>query len=56
MIQQAIAGLLDGRDLDPGEARAAMDEIMSGEATASQTAGFLVALRAKGETADEITG
>jgi anthranilate phosphoribosyltransferase len=56
LIQQAIAGLLDGRDLDPGEARAAMDEIMSGEATASQTAGFLVALRAKGETADEIAG
>ncbi|MET0939406.1 MAG: anthranilate phosphoribosyltransferase [Gaiellaceae bacterium] len=56
MIQQAIAGLLDGRDLDPGEARAAMDEIMSGEATTSQTAGFLVALRAKGETADEIAG
>jgi anthranilate phosphoribosyltransferase len=56
VIQQAIAQLLDGRDLDPGEARAAMDEIMSGEATPSQTAGFLVALRAKGETADEIAG
>ena len=56
MIQQAIARLLDGHDLEPAEARAAMDEIMSGEATPSQTAGFLVALRAKGETADEIVG
>ncbi len=56
MIQQAIARLLDGHDLDPAEARAAMDEIMSGEATPSQTAGFLVALRAKGETVDEIAG
>ena len=56
MIQQAIARLLDGHDLDPVEAQAAMDEIMSGEATPSQTAGFLVALRAKGETVDEIAG
>ena len=56
MIQRAIARLLDGHDLDSAEARAAMDEIMSGEATPSQTAGFLVALRAKGETVDEIAG
>ena len=56
MIQDAIAQLLDGRDLDAAAARAAMDEIMSGEATPSQTAGFLVALRAKGETVDEIAG
>ena len=56
MIQQAIALLLDGHDLDATAAQAAMDEIMSGEATPSQTAGFLVALRAKGETADEIAG
>ena len=56
MIQGAIAQLLDGRDLEAAEARAAMDEVMSGEATPSQTAGFLVALRAKGETVDEIAG
>jgi len=56
VIQQAIALLLDGHDLDPAGARAAMDEVMSGDATPAQTAGFLVALRAKGETADEIAG
>jgi anthranilate phosphoribosyltransferase len=56
VIQDAIAQLLDGRDLDAAAAKAAMDEIMSGEATAAQTAGFLVALSAKGETADEIAG
>jgi anthranilate phosphoribosyltransferase len=56
LIQDAIAQLLDGRDLDPAEARAAMNEVMSGEATQSQTAGFLIALRGKGEKADEIAG
>jgi anthranilate phosphoribosyltransferase len=56
LIQQAIARLLDGRDLDPAVAQAAMDEIMSGESTPAQTAGFLVALSAKGETANEIAG
>ena len=43
-------------DLTRAEAREAMHEIMSGEATQAQIAGFLVALRAKGETADEIAG
>ncbi len=56
MIQQALAQLLDGRDLSRGEARTVMGSIMSGEATPAQIAGFLIALRAKGETADEITG
>ena len=56
MIQQAIARLLDGRDLELAESKEAMHEIMSGEATPAQTAGFLVALSAKGETADEIAG
>jgi anthranilate phosphoribosyltransferase len=56
MIQEAIGRLLDGRDLARQEARAVMDEIMLGQATPAQIGGFLVALRAKGETADEITG
>ena len=56
MIQHAIARLLDGRDLELAEAKEAMHEIMSGEATPAQTAGFLVALSAKGETVDEIAG
>ena len=45
MIQSALARLLDGRDLTRSEARAAMDQIMSGEATGAQIGAFLVALR-----------
>ena len=56
MIQQALGRLLDGHQLDRAQARAVMDEIMRGEATPSQIGGFLVALRLKGETADEIAG
>jgi anthranilate phosphoribosyltransferase len=56
VIQQALATLLDGRDLSRGDARAVMDEIMAGEATPGQIGGFLVALRLKGETPDEIAG
>ena len=56
MIQGALARLLDGRDLTRSEARAVMDEIMAGNATPAQIGGFLVALRVKGETADEIAG
>jgi anthranilate phosphoribosyltransferase len=56
MIQSAIAKLLDGTDLSRDEARDVMDQVMGGEATPAQIAGFLVALRAKGETVDEIAG
>ena len=56
MIQDALARLLDGRDLSRSEAREAMGEIMRGEATSAQIGGFLVALRLKGETVDEIAG
>ena len=56
MIKDALARLLDGRSLDRAQARAVMDEVMRGEATPAQIGGFLVALRLKGETADEIAG
>jgi anthranilate phosphoribosyltransferase len=56
MIQEAIAQALDGHDFSRDEARQVMHEIMAGQATQSQIAGFLVALRAKGETPDEIAG
>jgi len=56
MIQQALAELLERRDLTRKRAREVMDEIMRGDATQAQIGGFLVALRLKGETADEIAG
>jgi anthranilate phosphoribosyltransferase len=56
VIQQAIQDLLDGHDLGRDGSREVMGEIMRGEATPAQIGGFLVAFRAKGETADEIAG
>lgn len=56
MIGEFIPRLLDGHDLTREDAREIMDEIMAGRATPGQIGGFLVALRAKGETADEIAG
>jgi anthranilate phosphoribosyltransferase len=56
MIQDILSALLEGRNLTRAEARTVMNEIMSGEATPAQIGGFLVALRLKGETADEIAG
>jgi anthranilate phosphoribosyltransferase len=56
MIQRALQRLLDGHDLTRDETREVMGEIMAGAATPAQIGGFLVALRAKGETADEIAG
>jgi anthranilate phosphoribosyltransferase len=55
-VLDALAKVIDGRDLTRAEARAAMTRIMDGEATPAQIGGFLVALRVKGETADEIAG
>ena len=56
MIQTAIAELMEGRDLTQDGARDVMRSIMDGEATPGQIGAFLVALRIKGETADEIAG
>jgi anthranilate phosphoribosyltransferase len=56
VIQRALGRLLDGRSLSRAEAREAMDGIMRGEATPAQIGGFVVALRLKGETVEEICG
>ncbi len=56
MIKEALSKLLAGRDLPQDVAREVMEEIMRGEATPAQVAGFLVALRMKGETAQELAG
>jgi anthranilate phosphoribosyltransferase len=56
VIQEALGRLLERRDLARHEAREVMEEVMRGEATPGQIGGFLVALRLKGETADEIAG
>jgi anthranilate phosphoribosyltransferase len=56
MIQDAIQTLLDGRPLGREGSREVMGEIMRGEASPAQIGAFLVAFRAKGETADEIAG
>lgn len=51
-----FTALLSGQDLDIAESTWAMDQIMSGEASPAQVAGFLMALRAKGETVEEMRG
>jgi anthranilate phosphoribosyltransferase len=51
-----LTALLAGTDLTRDQATWAMDQIMSGDATTAQVAGLVVALRAKGESADEVAG
>ncbi len=53
-IKQAIARVIDGHDLTADDMTACMRTIMTGGATEAQIAGFLVALRLKGETVPEI--
>jgi anthranilate phosphoribosyltransferase len=56
MIKEAIAKIVTKTDLTEAEAEAVMREIMQGEATDSQIASYITALRMKGETVEEITG
>ncbi len=56
MMQAFISTLISGDDLSGEEAYRAMGLIMSGRATEAQIAGFLVAMRMKGESVEEITG
>lgn len=51
-----LSRLLRGEDLDAALCRATLDRVLAGEATDAQIAGLLVGLRAKGETAEELTG
>lgn len=53
---EVLDTLVSGRDLTPAQAGWAMGEILAGEATPVQIAGFAVAMRAKGETSAELTG
>lgn len=55
-IKALIARVADGHALGVDEARAAFEALMSGNATPAQMGGFLMALRVRGETIDEITG
>lgn len=56
MIRDTIKTILSGASLSQTEARAVMDQIMNGEATPVQIAGFLIALKQKGESAAEVAG
>ncbi len=56
MLKPYIAKVLSGQDLSVAEAKEAMDIIMTGQATPAQIGGYLIALRMKGETVDEIVG
>lgn len=53
---EILGKLTAGQNLSRAEARAALDDIMSGRATAAQTSAFLVSLRIKGETTEEMAG
>lgn len=55
-LKAFIAKAADGAPLSADEARAAFGIIMSGEATPAQIGGFLMGLRVRGETVDEIAG
>lgn len=56
IVRTALAAVVDGRTLTLAEARGAMGAVMDGEATPSQLAALLVALRMRGETVEELAG
>jgi anthranilate phosphoribosyltransferase len=56
MVKDAIRKVVEGEVLSRAEASAAMDAIMSGEATGSQIGALVTALRMRGETEEEIAG
>lgn len=55
-LKPYIAKAASGEPLPLGDAKAAFDIMMSGQATPSQIGGFLMALRVRGETVPEIAG
>ena len=56
MLKEAIAKLIEGKNLNEDEAISSLDCIMSGKATDAQIGSFITALRIKGETIEEVTG
>ena len=56
MIRDAIAMVVEGKDLDVTQAKSVMSELISGAATPSQIGAFITASRMKGETEDELVG
>jgi anthranilate phosphoribosyltransferase len=56
VLTQAIDRVASGADLDAAEASGVLTEIVDGNASEAQAAAFLIALRTKGETVDEIAG
>jgi len=56
VLSEAIDRIASGHDLDSGEASAVLAEIVEGNASDAQAAAFLIALRTKGETVEEIAG
>jgi anthranilate phosphoribosyltransferase len=56
LLTRSIDALASGRDLSIDDASAVLSEIMAGNASEIQIAGFLIALRTKGETVAEIAG
>jgi anthranilate phosphoribosyltransferase len=56
VLTKAIDALASGRDLSADEASEVLAQIMQGEASETQIAGFLIALRTKGETVKELAG